>query len=308
VLVVCRFGQAVGGAAGIVAARAIARDLRSGRALADLYAALMIVTGLTPVLAPLVGAQLMLLGSSWHTIFVAQAVFGVLIALLSIAVLGETLPADRRSRRGLRTTLQHFATLGRDRRFLLMVFAGSCGVATAFSFVSGSTFVLQDIYGLSAQQFSLNFALSSIGLMLASQASRLAPVQVRLSAGGVTMVAGSLMQVLAVATPLGVPGLVIGGFVMWCGFGALAPAAIAAAMTGHVDTAGSAAAVFGSVQFGVAGLAGPLVGIAGSRSAVPMVVMVTFWSVLALTCVVLARVHRPTEVGAHAAASGPDAC
>ena len=292
-LVLFRFGQAIGGAAGIVAARAIARDLRSGRALADLYAALMIVTGLTPILAPVVGAQLMLIGSSWQAIFVAQAAFGALIALVALVVLDETLPAHRRSRRGFRETLRHFGVVGRDRRFLLMMFAGSCGVATAFSFVSGSTFVLQDIYGLSAQEFSFNFALSSVGLMVASQLSRLAPVHVRLLAGGIAMLSGSLVQVAAVATPLGVPGLVVGGFIMWCGFGALAPAAIAAAMAGHADTAGSAAAVFGSVQFGVAGLAGPLVGIAGSRSAVPLVVMVTFWSALALLCVVLARVRQP---------------
>jgi MFS transporter, DHA1 family, multidrug resistance protein len=295
-LIVFRFGQALGGAAGQVTARAIARDLRSGRALANLYATLVVVTGLTPLLAPIAGAQLMLVGSSWRTIFLAQAAFGAALAVISGLFLRESLPkALRTSGASLGATVRHYTRLVQDRPFVTFVLAGACCVATVFSFVAASSFVLQDIYGLSARSFSLCFAASGVGLLASSQLSRFCPTRARLVLGTAVMVAGSGLQALAVFSHLNVAAIVLGAFVMWCGFGAAGPAALALAMSGHRDDAGSAAAVFGAVQFGFGGIVGPLVGLAGRQSAVPMVVMLLFWSSLAVLCAMRAFASSRTD-------------
>ena len=155
--------QGAAGAAGIVIARAIVRDLHTGIAAARFLALLMLVNGLAPILAPLVGGQLLQV-TDWRGIFVVLAAIGAVLLVAAWAMLAETLAPQARRGGGLPATVRVFGGLVSDREFM--------GYALAMGLIAGSPFVLQDIYGASPQLFSLVFALNAGGIIAASQVSR----------------------------------------------------------------------------------------------------------------------------------------
>ena len=167
-LIGLRFVQGLAGAGGIVIARAVVRDMRSGAAASRLFSSLMLVTGLGPILAPVIGGQLLAL-TSWEGIFLLLTVLSGLLALMVVVALPETLPAERRSHAGPARTVQTMGELLRDRAFLGYALAGGLTFGALFAYISGSSFVLQRIYGLSPQLFSLAFAMNGLGLIAASQ-------------------------------------------------------------------------------------------------------------------------------------------
>src|SRR4051794_32404815 len=156
VLMALRFVQGLAGAGGVVIARAVVRDLHSGAAAVRLFSSLMLVTGLAPILAPLAGGAILGI-ASWRGIFVTLTVLSALIAVLVTFGLRETLPPERRSDHGLRTTLSVMRNLLRDCWFVGHGLAGGLGFGALFAYISGSSFVLQGIYGASPQLYSLLF-------------------------------------------------------------------------------------------------------------------------------------------------------
>ena len=149
-LIALRFVQGLAGAGGIVIARAVVRDLHTGAAAVRLFSSLMLVTGLAPILAPVLGGQLLAL-TSWEGIFITLAVLSALIAALAAVGLQETLPPERRSTAGLGRTVRTMGALLRDRSFLGHGLASGLTFGALFAYISGSSFVLQGIYGLSPQ-------------------------------------------------------------------------------------------------------------------------------------------------------------
>jgi len=290
-LVVLRFIQGVAGAAGIVIARAIVRDLYSGVAVARFFSLLMLVNGLAPILAPLFGG-LLLRFTSWRGVFIVLAIIGTLLVLAAATGLSETLPPDRRQSGGVRATITTFRQLLTNRFFV--GYALSCGLAfgAMFAYISGSPFVLQDIYGLSPQLFSVLFGMNAFGLMLAGQVngrlvSRVPPV--RLLATGLTATAIGGAALLGVVTigGLGLLGVLPSLFVVVSSLGFVLPNAAALALSGHPRTAGSASALLGVLQFAIGAIAAPLVGVSGTRTALPMSVVMAALGVSALGAFVL---------------------
>ena len=168
VLAVLRLVQGLAGAAGIVISRAIARDLYSGRALMIFFSRLLLVAGLAPVLAPILGGQLSRI-MSWRGMFGVLAGFGAVLFLAVWLGLKETLPRERRVVGGFRQTLHGYNTLLHDRFFVGCALSSGLAGATMFAYIAGSTFVLQRIYGMSPQGFSLVFGCISLGLVAAAQ-------------------------------------------------------------------------------------------------------------------------------------------
>jgi DHA1 family bicyclomycin/chloramphenicol resistance-like MFS transporter len=279
-LIALRFVQGLAGAGGIVIARAVVRDLRSGAAASRLFSSLMLVTGLGPILAPVIGGQLLAL-TSWEGIFLLLTVLSGLLALLVVVALPETLPAERRSTDGLARTVRTMADLLRDRAFLGYALAGGLTFGALFAYISGSSFVLQRIYGLSPQLFSLAFALNGLGLIAASQVNahiveRYGPK--RLLRGALACVVASSLVLLTVVVigDLPVWALLVPMFAIVSSLPFVLPNTTALALADHASVAGSASALLGVIQFMIGALAAPLVGVAGPDSAVPMgVVMVT---------------------------------
>lgn len=285
-LVGCRFLQALGGSAGIVISRAIARDLRSGPGLVRLFAMLMVVNGTAPILAPVIGGQLVQV-TSWRGVFVALAVFGAVLLVAALQIVPDSLPPERRLPGRLTVTLAAYRTLLGDRRFVLYVLSGGLSFATMFAYISGSPFVLETLYGLSPQQFSAAFAVNASAIVAAGLVVRTRPeVAVLTGLGVLTVGAGTVL--LAALTGAGLPMILPGFLLVTAGFGATAPSMGALAMNDHPDIAGSASAVLGAAAFLIGGLLGPLPGLGGSDSAVPLGVVLVGIALAALLTGILA--------------------
>jgi MFS transporter, DHA1 family, multidrug resistance protein len=276
-LIALRFVQGLAGAGGIVISRAVVRDLHSGARAVRLFSSLMLVTGLAPILAPLVGGQLLAI-SSWEGIFISLSILSALIATLTALGLRETLPPERRVPSGLRRTLQTMGMLLRDRSFLGHALAGGLTFGALFAYISGSPFVLQGIYGLSPQGFSLAFALNGLGLVAASQVNariveRLGPTRLlRRALASVVASACALLVVVSIGD-LPVWAVLVPMFAIVSSIPFVLPNSTALALADHAAVAGTASALLGLIQFMVGALAAPLVGVAGPDTAVPMAVI-----------------------------------
>jgi DHA1 family bicyclomycin/chloramphenicol resistance-like MFS transporter len=288
-----RFVQGLAGAGGLVISRAVVRDLHAGAAAVRLFSSLMLVTGLAPILAPLVGGQLLAI-SSWRGIFITLAVLSALIAAVAAAGLQETLPAERRSDSGLGETVRVMGGLLRDRSFAGHGLAAALTFGALFAYISGSSFALQRIYGLSPQLYSLAFAMNGLGLVAGSQVNarlvdRLGPTRLlRRALICVTIAALALLAVVTIGG-LGVWAVLVPIFAVVSGLSFVMPNATALALAEHPEVAGSASALLGVMQFLIGAIAAPLVGVAGPDTAVPMgVVMAAF----ALSALLAQRVAR----------------
>jgi DHA1 family bicyclomycin/chloramphenicol resistance-like MFS transporter len=298
-LIGLRFVQGLAGAAGIVISRAIVRDLHSGVAAARFFSLLMLVNGLAPILAPIVGGQLLRV-TNWHGVFFVLAVIGVLLFCSAALGLDETLPLDRRQGGGIRATLATFGTLLVDRSFV--GYALSCGLAFAgmFTYISGSPFVLEGIYGVSPQLFSVFFATNALGLMVCGQVNgRLVgrvPLRTLLTLGLAGTASGGIALLVVVVGGFGLAGVLPSLFLVVASLGLVMPNATALALSNHPRTAGSASALIGVLQFAIGAAAAPFAGIAGTRSALPMALVIAVLSASALvTYLVLGRegAHAP---------------
>ena len=286
VLMGLRFLQGFAGAGGVVIARAVVRDLYSGAAAVRLFSSLMLVTGLAPILAPLLGAQILGL-TSWRGIFGVLAVLAALIAVLVALGLRETLAPERRSHEGLRMTLATMRRLLADRWFVGHALAGGLGFGALFAYISGSSFVLQGIYGVSPQLYSVLFAMNGLGLIGGSQVNarlvgRFPAAQ--LLRAGLLSIAASAATLLAVvlAGGLGVWAVLVPMFVIVSSMSFVLPNSTALALADHAAEAGTASALLGVCQFLIGALVAPLVGAGGTECAVPMAAVMTAAALAAL--------------------------
>jgi MFS transporter, DHA1 family, multidrug resistance protein len=285
VLIVLRLIQGLGGAAGIVISRAIARDLYSGSALMIFFSRLLLVAGLAPVLAPILGGQLSRI-MSWRGIFGVLAGFGAVLLLAGWFGLNETLPPERRVVGGFRRTLQGYNRLLHDRFFVGCALSSGLAGATLFAYIAGSTFVLQKIYGMSPQGFSFVFGGISLGLVAAAQAgARIAlvwPLTRVLALGLIINLLGAASLLVTVISGLPM-GVLIGALVvMVCAVGLIFPTANALAMADYPDLAGTASSLQGLSQFLFGAIAAPIVGIAGDQTALPLGIVTSAASVCAM--------------------------
>jgi MFS transporter, DHA1 family, multidrug resistance protein len=273
-LSVVRVVQGFAGAAITVVALAIVRDLFSGVAVARLMSRLMLVIGVAPILAPSLGG-LILDWTSWRGIFVVLAVAAALLVLVAVFGVRETLPVERRRSARLRATLGTYRMLLRDRAFVALIFIAGLMMSAIFAYVSGSSFVLQEGYGLDEQTFGLVFGANAAGLVIFTQAN---PLLLR-RYGPATVLSGALVLATAASSALlltaltgfgGLAGVLVPLALIIASAGLAMPNTPALAMTRHGESAGTAAALLGSVQFGVGALIAPVLGLFGSATAAPM--------------------------------------
>ncbi|MEV6548051.1 multidrug effflux MFS transporter [Streptomyces sp. NPDC051597] len=305
-LIAFRLLQGLAGAAGIVIARAVVRDLYDGVEMARFFSTLMLISGAAPVVAPLIGGQVLRL-TDWRGVFVVLTGVGLLLTVFVWRFLGETLPPERRHEGGVGEALRTMGSLLRDRVFTGYVLAGGLAFAALFSYISASPFVIQEIYGASPQTFSLLFGLNSVGLVAAGQ------INGKLLVGRVdldkVLVCSLSTVVLAAAALLvmtsgvfGEPGLApvaAGLFVLMSAMGMATPNTTAQALMRTPHAAGSASALLGTSSFLIGAVASPLVGIAGEGTAVPMAVVQLASGVAALLCfLLLCRPWRRQEAAA----------
>ena len=262
-LAVARVLMGMGAAAGGVVAMAIVRDLFGGRRLVVMLSRLALVSGVAPVIAPLIGSALLAV-MPWRGIFVVLAVYGFVMLVSAIALVPETLPKARRGAAGGATVLQRYRSVFSDRVFVGVLIIGGMTFSGLFSYLSSSSFLFQEGYGFDAQQYGLLFAVNSLGVVLGVQtASRLAarfgPQWVLAFSTGVLVLA-SLAIIVFDQLGLGLwPTMAaLFGFMTACGF--TFPCVQVLALDRHGAAAGTAASIIGACNFGVAGLISPIVG------------------------------------------------
>ncbi|MER5380456.1 multidrug effflux MFS transporter [Streptomyces sp. NPDC002688] len=301
-LVAFRLAQGLAGAAGIVIARAVVRDLYDGVAMARFFSTLMLISGVAPVVAPLIGGQILRV-TDWRGVFVVLTAVGIALTAVVWAKLPETLPRAERHGGGVGEALRAMRGLLADRVFAGYMLAGGFTFAALFAYISASPFVIQEIYGASPQTFSLLFGANSVGLVIAGQ------VNGKLLVGRVALekvLAVGLSLVVLAATALllmssGVLGTVgiapvsAALFVLMSAMGLALPNTQALALMRVRHAAGSASALLGTSSFLIGAIASPLVGIAGERTAVPMAVVQLAAALVAVACFV--GLCRPRRTG-----------
>ena len=273
-LIVMRLLQGMAGGVVGVVATAVVRDRYSGRAAARFYSLLFLVTLLSPLFAPVIGGEVLLV-TTWRGIFLVLAAIGLLLLGIALIGLHETLPPGGRRMGGIAASVQTLMRLAADREFLGYALPSALATGAIFTYLAGSAFVLEDVYHVTPQVYGLLFALNGVALGISTQANRWLLIRVSsqdlfqiglisLACGGIAMLLGVLFGVPGVFAVVGPVLLIVAsnGFV--------GPNSLALALTPHPDAAGSGSAVLGSLRFVVGGAVGPLVGLFGTTNAVPL--------------------------------------
>ncbi len=286
-----RLLQAIGGCAGMIVARAVIQDLMHGPDAARALSTLMVVQGVGPVLAPVLGSY-MLLVAGWKGVFAFLTVLGGACLFATLEGLPETLPAQQRLPLRLRSTFGGFATLLRTPGFVLPSLAASFALAAMFAYISGSPFVLMQLHGLSQQQYGWLFALNAGGMIAGAQLNRRllrrhAPARL-MSAATVLMLLAAL-QLYALQGSTALWPLLGPLFVLIACVPVVAANASALAMDAGRERAGSASSLLGALQFGIAALTSGLVGALHDASARPMITTMLVAVVLSVLVVGVAR-------------------
>ncbi|RZU37735.1 DHA1 family bicyclomycin/chloramphenicol resistance-like MFS transporter [Streptomyces sp. BK022] len=302
-LVAFRLAQGLAGAAGIVIARAVVRHLYDGVAMARFFSTLMLISGVAPIVAPLIGGQILRV-TDWRGVFVVLTGIGAVLTALVWLRLPETLPPAERHRGGVKESLRTMRGLLADLPFTGYLLAGGFAFAALFAYVSASPFVVQEVYGASPQTFSLLFGLNSVGLVVAGQINgKLLVGRVRLDrvlACGLAVIVLAATALLLMATGVfgeaGLAPVAAALFVLMSAMGFTMPNTQALALLRTRHAAGSASALLGTTSFLVGAVASPLVGIAGERTAVPMAVVQLAAALVAGVCFM--GLCRPWKAGA----------
>lgn len=279
-----RFIQGFAAAAGIVIARASARDMYYGKELTQFIALLALVNGAAPILAPIFGGAV-LNWVSWPAVFLILGLIGFLMFLAVIFSLPETLPVEKRSEGGILATIKTFRDLLKDRVFMGIALAQAFVTMSMFAYIAGSPFVLQNIYGVSPQQFSLIFAVNGVGIIIAAQltgrlANKIEEAKLLLT-GIIISFIGSCLLLLVVLLNLSFWILLPALFLVVSSVGMVNTTCFSLGMQRQGKAAGSASAFLGILPFGGGALVSPLVGMGGDHTAVPMGIVIFACSMMA---------------------------
>lgn len=284
--------QGVAGAAGVVIARAVVSDLATGRTAAKLYSMLATITSLAPVVAPLLGGVIATV-APWQAVFWALTGFGALMLASSVLVVPETVPLHKRRRGGVKAVVEASWSVLRNQSFMAYALAFGFTFGALFSYISASSFVVQNVLGYSAIGYSVIFAVNACGMIMAALINtrlvdRLAPGVILLSA----------VVVLCAVNVAGL-ALILAGIAGWTTLlqlfltqsciGFIMGNATALAQGRVPGRAGAGSAMLGLVQFLLGGLVSPLTGVGGQHSAIPMAVSMAACSLLAVGAVMAGR-------------------
>jgi DHA1 family bicyclomycin/chloramphenicol resistance-like MFS transporter len=260
----------------------------------------MLVIGVSPILAPTIGGAL-LTWTSWRGVFVALTLIGITIMAGTALILPETLPRERRRNGGFYGTVRDYGRLFTDRAYVGLILVAGLSLAAVLAYVSGSSFVLENQFGLSEQQFAYVFAAGAVGLIGATQLNlrllrRWPPLQILAASLIVALAASAVLMLLAATGAGGLLGVLIPLWVVLAMVGFAMPNAPALALSRHGEAAGTAAALLGAVQFGVGAVVAPLVGVfgAGAGAMAAVVLLGTLAANLVLWLVVQPR-RLPVE-------------
>ncbi len=284
-LTVWRFIQALGGCAGPVLARAMVRDVFERDRAASVLSLMMLIMGIAPIVAPLIGGQLLLF-SDWRMVFGVQAFFG-LIAFVGLLLLPETLSPDNRRPAKLSSMWQGYRGLLVSRQYLGYAFCSAFIFGGMFAYISGTPYVYIQIFDVSPQMYGFLFGINILGMMTVSTIN--SRIVLRLGTDRVLRIGCTMAAIFGVALAIvgatgfgGLPGLVVALLLFLSMNGMVGANSMAGAMSAFPRAAGSAAALIGTMQFGLGAIAGWVVGFLANGTPFPMCAVICFMGLAAL--------------------------
>jgi DHA1 family bicyclomycin/chloramphenicol resistance-like MFS transporter len=285
-LTAVRFVQALGGAGSIVLARAVVRDLYTGVRAGRELSLMGSITAFAPIVAPAIGGALQTT-FGWRASFILLMVFAVISAAAAARLLPETLRHRTPGPFSLRTMAGLYRSVLVHRGFLANLGVLTCSFVGLFAWVSGATFVMQGIYGLTPLSFGAIYAIGAGGYMLGTTiAARIvmrAGLDRTMGIGALVQAAGGLIMAAAVALGLHNVGWLVGAMTIYlAGMGFVLPQTMAGAMTPFPDRAGTASSLMGFTQQSAAAIAAAVIGLYLGRSAWPVAGTIAAMGCLAL--------------------------
>ncbi|UGB31517.1 multidrug effflux MFS transporter [Metabacillus sp. B2-18] len=275
--ILLRLIQGLAGSAGMVISRAIVRDHYSGKEMTKFFSLLALVNGMAPILAPVIGAQLLKF-FPWQAVFITLTMIGAVIFAFVLWGLKETLPVEERSQGGFLQTLNTFRQLLTNLHFMGYVLSFGFVAAAMFAYISGSSFVIQYVYGASADTFSIVFAINGIGIVIASQVtgklSEWIEEKKLLLAGVFMSFTGGLSLLLLILLKVELMFILPSLFLTVSSVGVVNTTSFSLALQNNRNIAGSASALLGVMSLLVGAIVAPLVGVAGEDTAVPMGIVI----------------------------------
>ncbi|GAA5587740.1 bicyclomycin resistance protein [Acinetobacter calcoaceticus] len=298
-LIAARILQALGGCVGVVMARAAIRDRLDVQGSAQAFSSMMIVMGLAPILAPMIGAWI-LIWFPWQAIFIALSVVGAICWLCVHFFFKETLAIDKRLKLSPYQVVTLYGAIFKDASFRLPMFAGCLTGAALFCYISSAPAVFMDQYGLNQQEFAYAFGLNAFGIMLMSSLNKHLTSRVeitkRLKAGSLVQVTGAIIVFIAGLIPAAPLWLVMFGlFLAISGIGLTGPNAMALAMSKQGARAGTASAIMGSMQFACGLLGGVLLNFLIWSASLNMGVMMVLFTLSGFVVVLKAAQQVETK-------------
>ncbi|AKS66126.1 bicyclomycin transporter TcaB [Staphylococcus schleiferi] len=278
ILIIFRFIQGVSGGAGIVLARAIATDLYKGKALTQFLAMLMLVNGAAPVLAPMFGGAILNF-ASFRILFWILAALTVLMLIGTHFKINETLPPASRRQGNFKSVLADFKSLLTRRSFVVPMLIQGFTFAMFFGYMAASPFIMQNIYHLTAQQYSYIFALTGLGLILTAQLTgRLVeyiPQHTLFRIYSLIQFFGTVVAIIALVNHLTLWILLPSFLFIVAPVAGIGTLGFAIAMEGQQKGIGSASSLVGLMQYFIGAIATPLVGLQGEHSFIPYIIVIT---------------------------------
>ena len=282
VLVILRFIQGFSGAGGVVLSRAIVRDLYTGYEVTKFMALLTLINGVITILAPVAGGQLLKI-TDWRGIFFILGVISIIILISMMVGIKETLPVESRTESGLKHTVSNFGNLFKDKTFMGYTLTSGLIFGGFFGYMSASPFVLQDIYGLSVQEYSFSFAINATGVILATYIAdrfvgKLGESKILMFFLSLSLFA-SLLLLVSIPLQWNIIFILISFFLIFSCMGVVSMLCNSLGMQSQDKNAGSASALLGLVPFIIGAITAPLVGIGGGNTAVPMAIVIVICNI-----------------------------
>lgn len=272
-LTLFRFLMGAAAAAGGVVSLALVRDLFSGVPMMRMLSRLGMINGLAPIVAPILGSQLLRV-LDWRGIFVVLASYGALISIASALWIIETLPSERRIRSGLRALPARMGALLRNPRYIGLAIVGGFVWGGEFSYLAGSPFLFQGVYAFSVAQYGLLFSVNALGYVVGTQVgarlSSRVPPQWILALGTTVLVTAAALICVGSLSHWGLVALLLPLWFSIATVGLCIPCVQGLALAPHGAEAGTAASLLGAINFTVAGLVTPVVGLISTHSALGM--------------------------------------
>ena len=292
-LIVFRFLQALGGCVGLVASRAMIRDIFPVSEIAKVFSLLMLVIGVSPLLAPTLGGYVAV-AFGWHYIFIILALMSALILAGVHYVLPESREPDKSILLKPKPIVKNFLTVLKTPQFYTYTFTGAIAASGLYAYIAGSPYVFMEIYKVSAEHYGWIFALIAVGIIGSSQLNtillrRFKSEQIIVGALICQSITGLFLVTGAYFGFTGLGSTIFLIFIFLCCQGFSFPNSSALALTPFIRNAGSASALLGSFQMALGAVATVMVSVLSNHTALPMTGVMAFCAICSLSVLLIGR-------------------